>query len=134
VVVRSTAGGLPVLVRDVADVGLGSAVRYGAMTHNSDGEVTGGLVLMLKGANANQVIRAVKARMATVQKSLPEGVVIDVFLDRSDLVGRAISTVRTNLIEGALIVLFVLVLFLATGGPGWWWPRSSRWPCSLPSA
>ncbi|MBD2717210.1 CusA/CzcA family heavy metal efflux RND transporter [Microvirga sp. STR05] len=112
IVVRNTQGGLPVLVRDVADVRLGSAVRYGAMTRNDEGEVTGGIVLMLKGANANEVIKAVKARMATVEKSLPEGVAIDVYLERSDLVGRAINTVTTNLIEGALIVIFVLVLFL----------------------
>lgn len=112
IVVRSTATGLPVLVRDVAQVRLGSAIRYGAMTRNNEGEVTGGLVLMLKGANANEVIKAVKQRMATVEKSLPEGVAIDVFLDRSDLVGRAIHTVSKNLVEGALIVIFVLVLFL----------------------
>ncbi|RPD43967.1 CusA/CzcA family heavy metal efflux RND transporter [Hymenobacter sediminis] len=112
IVVRNTQGGLPVLVRDVADVRLGSAVRYGAMTRNNEGEVTGGIVLMLKGANANEVIKAVKARMATVEKSLPEGVTIDVYLDRSDLVGRAIHTVSKNLLEGALIVIFVLVLFL----------------------
>ncbi|QNE42286.1 CusA/CzcA family heavy metal efflux RND transporter (plasmid) [Hymenobacter sp. NBH84] len=118
IVVRSTAGGMPVLVRDVADVGLGSAVRYGAMTRNNEGEVTGGLVLMLKGANANEVIKSVKQRMQTVRKSLPEGVTIDVYLDRSDLVGRAISTVKTNLIEGALIVLFVLVLFLGNWRAG----------------
>ncbi|MBC6612406.1 CusA/CzcA family heavy metal efflux RND transporter [Hymenobacter sp. BT507] len=118
IVVRSTQDGLPVLVRDVADVRLGSAVRYGAMTRNAEGEVTGGLVLMLKGANANEVIQAVKARMATVRKSLPEGVTIDVYLDRSDLVGRAISTVTKNLVEGALIVLFVLVLFLGNWRAG----------------
>jgi cobalt-zinc-cadmium resistance protein CzcA len=118
IVVRSTQGGMPVLVRDVADVRLGSAVRYGAMTRNAEGEVTGGLVLMLKGANANEVISAVKKRMATVRKSLPEGVTIDVYLDRSDLVGRAISTVTKNLVEGALIVLFVLVLFLGNWRAG----------------
>ncbi|MBO0360514.1 CusA/CzcA family heavy metal efflux RND transporter [Hymenobacter sp. BT186] len=112
IVVRNTRGGLPVLVRDVADVRLGSAVRYGAMTRNAEGEVTGGIVLMLKGANANEVIKAVKERMVTVEKSLPEGVTIDVYLDRSDLVGRAIHTVSKNLLEGALIVIFVLVLFL----------------------
>ncbi|MCA8833291.1 CusA/CzcA family heavy metal efflux RND transporter [Hymenobacter pini] len=112
IVVRNTQGGLPVLVRDVATVRLGSAVRYGAMTRNNEGEVTGGIVLMLKGANANEVIQAVKERMETVRKSLPEGVTIDVYLDRSDLVGRAIHTVSKNLIEGALIVIFVLVLFL----------------------
>ncbi|TGD77360.1 MULTISPECIES: CusA/CzcA family heavy metal efflux RND transporter [Hymenobacter] len=112
IVVRSTSTGLPVLVRDVAEVRLGSAVRYGAMTRNAEGEVTGGIVLMLKGANANEVIKAVKERMETVRKSLPEGVTVDVYLDRSELVGRAIHTVTKNLIEGALIVIFVLVLFL----------------------
>ncbi|GAB3323082.1 CusA/CzcA family heavy metal efflux RND transporter [Hymenobacter humi] len=112
IVVKSTTSGLPILVRDVANIRLGSAVRYGAMTRNSEGEVTGGIVLMLKGANANEVIKAVKERMVTVEKSLPEGVAVDVYLDRSDLVGRAIHTVTKNLIEGALIVIFVLVLFL----------------------
>ncbi len=112
IVVRRTAAGLPVLVRDVADVRLGSAVRYGAMTRNGEGEVTGGLVLMLKGANANDVIKAVKARMAQIKKTLPKGVAVDVFLDRSELVGRAIGTVKKNLLEGALIVVLVLVLFL----------------------
>ncbi|MCB2410978.1 CusA/CzcA family heavy metal efflux RND transporter [Hymenobacter lucidus] len=112
IVVRSTESGLPILVRDVANIRLGSAVRYGAMTRNNEGEVTGGIVLMLKGANANEVIKAVKERMKTVEKSLPEGVAVDVYLDRSDLVGRAIHTVTKNLIEGALIVIFVLVLFL----------------------
>ncbi|UPL51278.1 CusA/CzcA family heavy metal efflux RND transporter [Hymenobacter sublimis] len=118
IVVRNTQGGLPVLVRDVADVGLGSAVRYGAMTRNNEGEVTGGIVLMLKGANANEVIKAVKERMVTVEKSLPEGVTVDVYLERSDLVGRAINTVTKNLIEGALIVIFVLVLFLGNWRAG----------------
>ncbi|GAB2960549.1 CusA/CzcA family heavy metal efflux RND transporter [Hymenobacter coalescens] len=112
IVVRLTQNGLPVLVRDVAEVRLGSAIRYGAMTRNNEGEVTGGIVLMLKGANANEVIQAVKQRMMTVEKSLPEGVTIDVYLDRSELVGRAMHTVSKNLIEGALIVIFVLVLFL----------------------
>ncbi|MCR5889446.1 CusA/CzcA family heavy metal efflux RND transporter [Hymenobacter sp. J193] len=118
IVVRNTQGGLPVLVRDVAQVGLGSAVRYGAMTRNDEGEVTGGIVLMLKGANANEVIKAVKARMQTVRASLPEGVTVDVYLDRSDLVGRTIHTVSKNLIEGALIVVFVLVLFLGNWRAG----------------
>jgi len=112
IVVKSTKAGLPILVRDVAEIRLGSAVRYGAMTRNNEGEVTGGIVLMLKGANANDVIKAVKERMVTIRKSLPEGVVVDVYLDRSDLVGRAIHTVTKNLIEGALIVIFVLVVFL----------------------
>ncbi|GAA3994919.1 CusA/CzcA family heavy metal efflux RND transporter [Hymenobacter fastidiosus] len=118
IVVRQTATGLPVLVRDVAQVGLGSAIRYGAMTRNGQGEVAGGVVLMLKGANANEVIQAVKTRMATVRKSLPRGVIVDVYLDRSELVGRAIGTVTKNLAEGALIVLLVLVLFLGNWRAG----------------
>jgi cobalt-zinc-cadmium resistance protein CzcA len=118
IVVRSTESGLPVLVRDVATVQLGSAVRYGAMTRNNEGEVTGGVVLMLKGANANEVIKAVKQRMVTIRKSLPEGVMVDVYLDRSDLVGRAIHTVTKNLEEGALIVIFVLILFLGNWRAG----------------
>ncbi|UOG74791.1 CusA/CzcA family heavy metal efflux RND transporter [Hymenobacter tibetensis] len=118
IVVRSTSNGLPILVRDVAQVGLGSAVRYGALTRNDEGEVTGGLVLMLKGANANEVIKAVKERMVSIQKSLPAGVVVEPFLDRSTLVNRAIATVSRNLAEGALIVVFVLVLFLGNWRAG----------------
>ncbi|MDO7854406.1 CusA/CzcA family heavy metal efflux RND transporter [Hymenobacter convexus] len=118
IVVRSTSTGLPVLVRDVADVRYGSAVRYGAMTRNSEGEVTGGLVLMLKGANASEVIKDVKTRMATIRKTLPEGVTIEPFLDRSNLVDRAVHTVTKNLLEGALIVIFVLVLFLGNWRAG----------------
>lgn len=108
----SSASGMPVLIRDVADVRFGSAVRYGAMTRNGDGEAVGALVLMLKGENASQVIGRVKARMDQIRKTLPVGVDVHAFLDRSELVGRAIGTVQRNLIEGALIVIFVLVLFL----------------------
>ncbi|GAA3975647.1 CusA/CzcA family heavy metal efflux RND transporter [Hymenobacter antarcticus] len=118
IVIRSTSTGLPILVRDVAEVRLGAAVRYGAMTLNNQGEVTGGLVLMLKGANASEVIEDVKKRMATIRKTLPEGVTVEPFLDRSALVGRAISTVTKNLLEGALIVIFVLVLFLGNWRAG----------------
>ncbi len=118
IVVRSTRTGLPVLVRDVAQVRIGAAVRYGAMTLNDQGEVTGGLVLMLKGANAAEVIKAVQARMATIRKTLPEGVTVEPFLDRSKLVNRAIGTVEKNLMEGALIVIFVLILFLGNWRAG----------------
>jgi cobalt-zinc-cadmium resistance protein CzcA len=118
IVIRSTSTGLPVLVRDVADVRYGSAVRYGAMTLNDQGEVTGGLVLMLKGANAAEVIQDVQQRMATIRKTLPEGVTVEPFLDRSNLVDRAIHTVSKNLLEGALIVVFVLVLFLGNWRAG----------------
>lgn len=118
IVIRSTSAGLPVLVRDVAEVRYGAAVRYGAMTLNNQGEVTGGLVLMLKGANASEVIQDVKKRMATIRKTLPEGVTVEPFLDRSALVDRAIGTVTKNLLEGALIVIFVLVLFLGNWRAG----------------
>ena len=118
IVIRSTSTGLPVLVRDVAEVRYGAAVRYGAMTLNNQGEVTGGLVLMLKGANAAEVIKSVNTRMATIRKTLPEGVTVEPFLDRSNLVNRAIHTVTKNLLEGALIVIFVLVLFLGNWRAG----------------
>ncbi|MCE7059493.1 CusA/CzcA family heavy metal efflux RND transporter [Dyadobacter sp. CY343] len=110
--VKETANGLPVLIRDIAKVQFGSAVRYGAMTRNDEGEVVGGLVLMLKGANASKVIGHVKERVAQISKTLPEGVVIEPFLDRTKLVDKAITTVSRNLIEGALIVIFVLILLL----------------------
>lgn len=111
-VVKKQPNGVPVIVRDVATVQFGSPPRYGAMTYNGEKEVVGGLVLMLKGANSADVVNRVKARMVTVQKSLPPDVVVEPFLDRTDLIGRAVNTVKKNLIEGALIVLFVLVIFL----------------------
>jgi len=118
IVVKSHENGVPVLIRDVATVQFGSAVRYGAMTRNTEGEVVGGLVLMLKGENASRVIKAVKAKVATIEKTLPEGVVIEPFLDRSKLVNNAIGTVTRNLAEGALIVIFVLVLLLGNWRAG----------------
>lgn len=118
IVVHRTPGGIPVLVRDVAQVQLGSAVRYGAMVQNGKGEVVGGIVLMLKGANAAQVIGQVKQRMTQIKKSLPPGVELQAFLDRTKLVNRAIGTVEKNLIEGALIVIFVLVLLLGNWRAG----------------
>jgi heavy metal efflux system protein len=103
---------IPVLIRDVAKVQFGSAMRYGAVTRNGEGEVVAGITLMLKGENFNNVIKNVKERMIQIQKSLPEGVVIEPFIDRTELVGRAIGTVEKNLIEGGLIVVFILVLLL----------------------
>ncbi len=111
IVVKNSPSGIPVLIRDVATVQYGNAIRYGAFVVDTT-EAVGGVVMMLKGANANEVIKEVEARIASVQKSLPKGVKIDPYLNRSDLVNRAIGTVSTNLIEGALIVIFILVLFL----------------------
>ncbi|MDP4596974.1 MAG: CusA/CzcA family heavy metal efflux RND transporter [Crocinitomicaceae bacterium] len=102
----------PVYIRDIATVKYGAQVRYGALTYNAEGEAVGGIVLMLKGANSSEVISLVKERMAKIEGNLPEGVALEVYLDRTNLVNRAINTVSTNLIEGALIVIFVLVLLL----------------------
>ncbi|WP_321332293.1 CusA/CzcA family heavy metal efflux RND transporter [uncultured Bacteroides sp.] len=104
--------GTPILIRDVAKVQFGSATRYGAVTRNGEGEVVAGITLMLKGENFQQVIENVKERMAQVQKSLPEGVVIEPFIDRTRLVNRVTDTITRNLIEGGLIVIFILILFL----------------------
>jgi len=114
IVVRTQQNGMPLLVRDVAKVGLGAAIRYGAMTYNDQGEVAGAVVMMLKGENAATVVKRIKERVAEIQKDLPEGVVIEPFLDRTKMVNNAIATVETNLIEGALIVVFVLVFFLGS--------------------
>ncbi|MBN8880587.1 CusA/CzcA family heavy metal efflux RND transporter [Chitinophaga sp. 212800010-3] len=111
-IVVKKEGGAPVFIRDVAQVGFGIGPRYGAATRNGQGETVTGIVMMLKGANSSAVISNVKAKIAEIQKSLPEGVEIEPFLDRKKLVDGAISTVSTNLIEGALIVVFVLILFL----------------------
>lgn len=112
IIVKSTPNGIPILIRDVADVRFGFATRYGAMTYNGQSEVVGGIVMMLKGENSNAVVNAVKERIIQITKTLPEGLEIDGFLDRSALVNRTIGTVQTNLVEGALIVIVVLVLFL----------------------
>ncbi|GGH33112.1 acriflavine resistance protein B [Dyadobacter endophyticus] len=112
IVVRNLPDGQPVFIRDVAEIKTGFATRYGAMCYNDQGEVSGAVVMMLKGANSSEVIRAVKQRVAQIQKTLPEGVVIEPFLDRSKMVNNAIGTVEKNLLEGALIVVFVLVIFL----------------------
>ncbi len=112
IVVKSNPNGIPILIKDVAEVKFGSAVRYGAMTYNGKVDAVGGVVMMLKGSNSAEVVEKIKLKMINIQKSLPDDVTIEPFLDRTDLVKRAISTVEKNLIEGALIVIFVLVLFL----------------------
>lgn len=111
-IVIKTVDNMPILVRNIGTVNFGSAPRYGAITRNGEGEVVAGITLMLKGENSSKVIEHVKERMAEIQKSLPEGVVIDPYIERSALVKRAINTVEKNLIEGGLIVIFVLVLLL----------------------
>ncbi len=109
-----TVGGIPILIEDVAEhVGYGHQVRYGAFTKDGH-EAVGGMVMMLRGANPNTVIEHVKDKMKEVEESLPEGLTIKPFLDRSELIDRTTDTIEKNLIEGALIVIFVLVLLLGS--------------------
>ncbi|MDV2448620.1 CusA/CzcA family heavy metal efflux RND transporter [Elizabethkingia anophelis] len=112
IVVKNLPDGTPILVKNIAEVKLGKAIKYGAMTYNGKGEVAGAVVMMMKGGNSNQVIDKIKTRVEEIQQTLPEGVKIEAFLDRTKMVDNAIGTVSKNLIEGALIVVFVLVLFL----------------------
>ena len=111
-IVVANRGGIPIHVSDVGTVKFGSAKRFGAMTHDGKGECVGGIAMMLKGANANVVTRELESRVEKIQKMLPEGVTINPYLNRSELVNRNISTVIRNLIEGAIIVFIVLMLFL----------------------
>jgi len=104
--------GAPILIEHIGEVKIGHAPRFGAMGRNGEGEVAGGMVLMMKGENANKVVARIKERIEIVKKSLPEGVELIPFIDRSDLIGRTTSTVFTNLLEGGLIVIFILVLLL----------------------
>ncbi len=111
-IIVSTKNDMPVYIKDLATVQFGYAPRYGAMTRNGLGETVGGIVLMMKGENSMQVIKNVKERMKQVEKSLPEGIYIDVFVDRTKLISNTIDTVEHNLLLGALIVIFILVLML----------------------
>ncbi|CAN5382903.1 CusA/CzcA family heavy metal efflux RND transporter [soil metagenome] len=112
IVVKNTSNGTPLLINDVAEVRIGNATRYGAITYNDEGEVAGAVVMMLKGDNSSRVIKDVKEKIAQIQKTLPEGVELEPFLDRTKMVNSAIGTVTQNLLEGALIVILILVLFL----------------------
>ncbi|WP_375437704.1 CusA/CzcA family heavy metal efflux RND transporter [uncultured Hymenobacter sp.] len=111
-IVVKQSGTTPLLVRDVATVRFGHSVRYGAMTRNGQGETAGGIVLMLKGASSEETIRGVKAQVAVIQQTLPKGLSIVPFLDRTKLIDKAIHTVSTNLLEGGVIVVAVLLLLL----------------------
>lgn len=113
-----TVDGTPVKVGNVAKVQLGHATRFGAVTRNGEGEVVAGIAIMLKGENFQEVSKNVKERINQIQKSLPEGVVIEPFIDRTNLVDRVEGTIARNLIEGGLIVIFVLVIFLGNWRAG----------------
>ncbi len=111
IVVKNT-NGIPIFIKDIAKVGFGSATRFGAITGNGEGEKVLGQVMMLKGGNPMEVITAVKERVASIQKTLPEGVFINGFLERSELINKTTFTVAENLILGSLIVIFVVILLL----------------------
>ena len=112
IVVKQVAGSFPVLVKNIGVVKYGTAIRYGATVFGAEGEVPGAVVMMLKGANSKNVIHNIKEKIKVIEASLPEGVIIEPFLDRTKMVDNAIGTVEQNLLEGALIVVFVLVIFL----------------------
>lgn len=114
VLVRSTKGGPSVLVKHVADVKIGPALRYGVVTLDGQREAVSGLVMMLARANSRDVIYAVKQRMEEIKRDLPPGVTIEVIYDRADFVERTLSTVATNLVEGLVIVTIVLAVMLGT--------------------
>lgn len=111
-IVIKTINHIPILIKDVADVKIAAPPRFGAMTKNGKGEAVGGITLMLKGANTSQVIQSVKEKVEEVRLLLPEGLDIEPYLDRSLLIDKTIKTVSKNLIEGGLIVIFILVLLL----------------------
>ena len=117
-IVVTNKGDLPVYIRDVATVGFGHANRFGAITGNGEGEKVLGQVMMLKDANSNAVIEAVKQRVAEIQSSLPTGISINPFLERSELIAKTTSTIAENLILGCLIVIFVVVLLLGNWRSG----------------
>ena len=111
-IVVKNVNGNPVYVKNIAQVKFGHANRFGAITGNGEGEKVLGQVMMLKGANSKQVIDDVKHRVAEIEKTLPDGVYINGFLERSELVGKTTFTVAENLILGCLIVILVVVLLL----------------------
>jgi cobalt-zinc-cadmium resistance protein CzcA len=117
-IVVTTKGDVPVYVRDIASVGFGHANRFGAITGNGEGEKVLGQVMMLKDANSNAVIEAVKQRVAEIQSSLPPGISINPFLERSELIAKTTFTIAENLILGCLIVIFVVVLLLGNWRSG----------------
>jgi cobalt-zinc-cadmium resistance protein CzcA len=112
IVVKTGKEGVPIYVRDVAQVATGAKVRQGAVTADGKGEIVAGIVLMLKGENSRSVVDRVRSRVEEIRKTLPPGVEMIPFYDRTELVDRTITTVLTNLVEGAALVILVLVLLL----------------------
>lgn len=111
-IVVKTEHGIPIYLNQVADVEYGKGLRVGGVTQDGNGEVVAGIVMMLKGANSREVAQRVHEKIEEIKPSLPEGVTIDEFYNRENLIDNTIKTVETNLIEGGIIVIFVLVLLL----------------------
>ncbi len=112
IVVKTGAEGVPIFVRDLGEVVEGQSIRQGAVSTNGEGEIVSGMAIMLKGENSRTVAERVKAKVEEIRKTLPPGVTIEPFYDRTALVQRAIATVETNLLEGAALVIFVLLILL----------------------
>lgn len=111
-VIRASASGVPVLIGDVADVRYGAELRQGAVSRDGTGEVVSGIVMMLRGENSREVVARVKAKVAEINTALPKGVHVRPYYDQTDLVAGTIRTVRTNLVEGGLLVIVILLFFL----------------------
>lgn len=111
-IVIENRNGFPIFIKDIAHVGFGSATRFGAVTGNGEGEKVLGQVMMLKGGNSKEVIKAVKERVKQISKTLPPGIKINPFLERTELIDKTTFTIAENLILGCLIVIFVVVLLL----------------------
>lgn len=111
-IIVESHNGIPIYIRNIASVGVGTALRQGAATQDGMGEVVTGIVMMLKGENSRDVIERVKERIKKIKKTLPEGITLKPFYDQSALVDRTIHTVATNLIEGGMLVILVLLLML----------------------
>lgn len=111
-VIRASASGVPVLVGDVADVRFGAEVRQGAVSKDGEGEIVSGIVMMLRGENSKEVAARVRERLVAINAAMPDGVRVLSYYDQSDVVDATLGTVRTNLVEGGLLVIAVLLLFL----------------------
>ena len=112
VVVRSPAGGVPILIRDIGSVRIGALTRQGAATRDGRGEAVTGMVMMVRGENSRRVVTAAKEKLEQVRQALPPGVELEILYDRSDLIARTLDTVLHNLAEGGLLVIAVLLVLL----------------------
>ena len=112
VVVRSPAGGVPILIRDIGTVQIGALTRQGAATRDGRGEAVTGMVMMVRGENSRRVVTAAKEKLEQVRQALPPGVELEILYDRSDLIARTLDTVLHNLAEGGLLVIAVLLVLL----------------------